>query len=101
MPEPMSQPVQNFDFTVVGGGIAGASVAYELSRDCTVSLLEAEQRPGLHATCRSAAFFAPSYGGSEMRALTRASKAFFLAPPDGFSESPLLTARGCLYIGRS
>jgi D-arginine dehydrogenase len=100
MHEQMSQPAQNFDFTVVGGGIAGASIAYELSRDCTVSLLEAEERPGLHATGRSAALFAPSYGGREMRALTRASKAFFLAPPDGFSESALLRARGCMYIAR-
>jgi D-arginine dehydrogenase len=97
----MSQPVQNFDFTVVGAGIAGASIAYELSRDCTVCLLEAEERPGVHATGRSAALFAPSYGGREMRALTRASKGFFLAPPDGFSDSPLLRERGCLYIARS
>jgi D-arginine dehydrogenase len=101
MREQMSQPVQNFDFTVIGGGIAGASIAYELSRDRTVCLLEAEERPGLHATGRSAALFAPSYGGREMRALTRASQAFFLAPAPGFGESPLLSARGCLYIARS
>src|ERR1700753_2798382 len=101
MHQQMSQPVQNFDFTVVGGGIAGASIAYELSRDHSVCLLEAEDRPGLHATGRSAALFAPSYGGREMRALTRASKSFFLTPPQGFSESPLLQARGCLYIARA
>ena len=97
----MSQPAQNFDFTVVGGGIAGASVAYELARDRTVCLLEAEERPGLHATGRSAALFAPSYGGRAIRALTRASRAFFLAPPPGFSDTALLNARGCLYIARS
>src|ERR1700753_2640833 len=101
MLQPMSQPVENFEFVVVGGGIAGSSLAYQLSRDATVCLLEAEERLGLHATGRSAALFAPSYGGREMRALTRASLAFFLAPPPGFSESPLLSARGCLYIARS
>jgi D-arginine dehydrogenase len=44
--------------------------------------------------------FAPSYGGREIRALTRASKRFFINPPTGFAESPLLSPRGCLYIAR-
>jgi D-arginine dehydrogenase len=89
-----------FDFLVVGAGMAGASLTYELSRDSSVCLIEAEARPGMHATGRSAALFAPSYGGTEIRALTRASQAFFHAPPVGFSEQPLLRARGCLYMAR-
>jgi D-arginine dehydrogenase len=80
--------------------MAGASLTYELSRDSSVCLIEAEARPGMHATGRSAALFAPSYGGTEIRALTRASQAFFHAPPVGFSEQPLLRARGCLYMAR-
>jgi D-arginine dehydrogenase len=100
MHEPMSHAGKNYDFIVVGAGIAGASVAYELSQTATVCLLEAEDRPGLHATGRSAALFAPSYGGREIRALTRASKPFFINPPQGFTESPLLSPRGCLYIAR-
>jgi D-arginine dehydrogenase len=89
------------DFIVVGAGMVGASVTYELARSARVCLIEAEARPGVHATGRSAALFAPSYGGREIRAITRASRAFFDRPPPGFSEHPLLQPRGNLYIARS
>jgi D-arginine dehydrogenase len=89
------------DFIVVGAGIAGASVGYELARSGRVCILERESQPGYHATGRSAALFAPSYGGREIRALTRASRAFFDGPPAGFCEHPLLQQRGTLYIARS
>ncbi len=89
------------DFIVVGAGIVGASVAYELARSTRVCLIEAEARPGVHATGRSAGLFAPSYGGREIRAITRASRAFFDHPPSGFSEHPLLRPRGNPYIARS
>jgi D-arginine dehydrogenase len=90
------------DFIVVGAGIAGTSVAYELARSGRrVCLVEGERRPGYHATGRSAALFAPSYGGREIRALTRASRAFFEEPPAGFGGHPLLRDRGCLYIARA
>ncbi len=97
----MSHAGKNYDFVVVGAGIAGASIAYELSGAATVCVIEAEARAGLHATGRSAALFAPSYGGREIRALTRASKHFLSNPPQGFSDVPLLHPRGCLYIARS
>src|SRR6185503_18112177 len=64
-------------------------------------LIEGESRPGFHATGRSAALFAPSYGGREFRALTRASRPFFDKPPAGFCEQSLLHPRGCLYIARA
>jgi len=90
-----------YDFIIVGAGIAGASLAYELASSGSVCLIEAEPRPGMHATGRSAALFAPTYGGREIRAVTRASRAFFDRPPAGFSEHPLLNPRGCLYIARA
>ena len=38
---------------VLGGGIAGASVAAELAADRAVALIEGEARPGCHSTGRS------------------------------------------------
>ena len=52
-----------YDFIVVGAGMVGASIAYELASTARVCVLEGEDRPGFHATARSAALFAPSYGG--------------------------------------
>jgi D-arginine dehydrogenase len=92
--------VTSYDFLVIGAGIAGASISYELASAGRVALIEAEERPGVHATGRSAALFAPSYGGREIRALTRASRAFFDAPPVDFCEHPLLLQRGCMYLAR-
>jgi D-arginine dehydrogenase len=89
-----------YDVIVVGAGIAGASIAYELARSCRVCVVEGETRPGYHATGRSAALFAPSYGGREIRALTRASLAFFRDPGRAFGEQPLLSPRGCMYVAR-
>jgi D-arginine dehydrogenase len=90
-----------YDFIVIGAGMVGASIAHELASTARVCVLEGEDRPGFHATARSAALFAPTYGGREIRALTRASRAFFDNPPAGFTEHALLRDRGCLYIARS
>lgn len=92
--------MQKTDFLIVGAGIAGASVGYFLSAHGRVLLLEAEDAPGYHTTGRSAAFYAPSYGGRHLRPLTLASRAFFDAPPSGFGDAPLLRPRGALYVGR-
>ena len=89
-----------YDFIVVGVGMAGASVAYELARESRVCLIEGEDRVGFHSTGRSAALFAPSYGGTHIRAITRASRDFFERPPPGFSEHPLLQQRGSMLIAR-
>lgn len=86
------------DFLIVGAGIAGASVASELVGDHDVTLLEAEDQPGYHATGRSAAFFSEIYGNATIRALTRASRPFFENPPAGFSESALLTPQDCVFV---
>ncbi|MFO1217174.1 MAG: FAD-dependent oxidoreductase [Burkholderiaceae bacterium] len=93
----MSEP--EFDAAIVGAGIAGASCAYELAADARVLLLEREAQPGAHSTGRSAAMFMESYGPAQARALTRASRAFYSAPPAGFAEVPILSPRGVLYVG--
>ncbi|MEP6885917.1 MAG: FAD-dependent oxidoreductase [Gammaproteobacteria bacterium] len=90
-----------FDYIVIGAGIAGCALAYELAPSARVCIVEAESRPGFHATGRSAALYAPSYGGEAIRALTRASRLFFDNPPSGFAQYPLLRKRGALHIARS
>jgi D-arginine dehydrogenase len=91
---------QNFDFIIIGGGMAGASCAYFLSGKGRVLLLEMESQPGYHTTGRSAALFAPSYGNNQIRALSIGGQPFFFDPPTGFCEAPLLTPRGALFIAR-
>jgi D-arginine dehydrogenase len=63
--------------------------------------VEGEPRPGYHSTGRSAALFAPTYGGREIRIVTRASRGFFDRPPADFCEGALLQPRHCLYIARA
>jgi len=89
------------DFLVVGGGIAGASVAQALAASGSTLLVERESQPGYHATGRSAAVFAASYGPAPVRALTRASEAFLRQPPAGFAAQPLLSSRGALFVAEA
>jgi D-arginine dehydrogenase len=88
------------DFTaeiaIIGGGIAGLSLAAELATTHRVVVLESEHQPGIHATGRSAANWEPSYGPPLIRHLTQASGAFLRHPPEGFAPAPLLTPRGVL-----
>jgi D-arginine dehydrogenase len=86
------------DFLVIGAGIAGASVAYELAASARVVVLERELQLGYHSTGRSAALFSEIYGNATIRSLSRASRDFMLAPTPGFCETPLLQERGVLYV---
>ena len=85
------------DFLIIGGGMAGISVAAELSQSGRVTLLEREAQPGYHATGRSAALYSAVYGNAAVRALSAASRSFFDVPPDGFCETALLTPRGVYF----
>ena len=88
-----------YDFIVIGGGISGASMAYRLIEHGSVLLLEMEQQPGYHSTGRSAAQFTKLYGNAAIRALVRLSESFLLSPPQGFSDAPILTPRGAMFVG--
>ena len=94
----MQETTKQFDFAVIGAGIAGTSVAAELAQHSSVILLEMESHPGYHSTGRSAALFAPGYGPPSIRALTRASSDFFHHPPKSFTETEILSPRGFLMI---
>jgi D-arginine dehydrogenase len=88
----------DFDVAIVGAGIVGASCAYALAPTHKVVLLEGEARPGYHTTGRSAALFEEAYGPRVIRQITVASRDFFERPPTGFTQSPLLSPRGALFI---
>src|SRR6516165_8190110 len=91
--------MNTYDFIIVGGGIAGASAGFALAEFGTVLLIEREPQFGYHSTGRSAAVFLKSHGPDVIRALASASKSFFLNPPVGFAEYPLLKNRGLLLVG--
>lgn len=78
------------DVLVIGGGIAGVSIACELAAHADVLLVEAEPELARHTTGRSAAIYAPSYGSAAVRELTAASGPLF---GDG-----ILTPRPALWI---
>ncbi|GAB6054379.1 FAD-dependent oxidoreductase [Magnetospira thiophila] len=96
----MTEPDQNWDVIIVGAGIAGASLGHALAAHRRILLLERESHPGYHTTGRSAAFFTETYGNRVVRALSRASRAFFDGPPADFSDVPLWRPRPAVQAGR-
>ncbi|MCC4240962.1 NAD(P)/FAD-dependent oxidoreductase [Thalassospira povalilytica] len=89
------------DILIIGGGIAGMSAAYFLAKTGkSVTVLEREDQPGYHSTGRSAALYSETYGPKIIRKMSTASRDFFLNPPAGFTENPILTPRGIImYAG--
>ena len=84
---------------VIGGGMAGISIAYELAAHARVVLVEAEPTLAVHTTGRSAAIFAPSYGGPVVRVLTAASAPRYRALETELDTPPLLSPRTVVWLG--
>lgn len=91
----------DYDYAIVGGGIAGASVAAAIGPGVRVLLIEAEDHPGYHATGRSAAFWSETYGGPDVQPLTTASGPVLASPPPELGGESFLSPRGKLLIGRA
>lgn len=91
--------MQTFDIAIIGGGIAGLSLAHFVSPHRSVVVLEQEEALGYHSTGRSAAEFTLRDNPPLVNALARASHAFMTAPPQGFAPVQLLIARGGILIG--
>ena len=85
---------------IIGGGIAGASLAYFLAargvRD--VVLLEAEQRTAYHASGRSARTLLEVDPHPVVQALKVRGAEFLRRPPEGFASRPLLQQRGAMRL---
>lgn len=86
------------EFLVIGGGIAGLSVAAALAPAARVLLLEAEDALGHHASGRSATFSHFGIGNDLVRRLTARSRDFFLSPPESFSATPPARRASALFI---
>jgi D-arginine dehydrogenase len=76
----MTTADQMCDALVIGGGIGGVSIAFELAADRTVCLAESESTLAFHTTGRSAATLIETYGNLQIRALTSSGRRDFVEP---------------------
>lgn len=93
--------LENVDVVVIGGGIAGLSLAAEISATASVVVIEAEPHWGYHSTGRSAAVTIPSSGGTVINHLINSSLDFLSTPPASLEVDSFLAPRGQLLIATS
>ncbi|MGB8621272.1 MAG: FAD-dependent oxidoreductase, partial [Paracoccaceae bacterium] len=83
------------DIIIIGGGIAGISAGARLSHLGRVTVLEAEDAMGFHASGRSASLFDVSYGHPTASTLNRASQEYHMHANGG-----ILSPRGLMIVAR-
>ena len=90
------------DAVIIGGGIAGASLAYFLTKKGMrdILILEKEEQPGYHSTGRAAGVFAEFDPIPSMVDLKILGGKFLRKPPQDFSEFPLLRKSGILLLAQ-
>lgn len=93
--------MHEFDFAIIGAGIAGVSAAYHLAPHARTIVLEREAVAAYHTTGRSAALHSETYGSAEIRAITVATGRFYRDLPAGFADRPVLAPRGALIVARA
>lgn len=87
-----------YDVLIVGGGIAGLSLASALAGHCSVALVEAEQELAYHTSSRSARQLIPSYGPPVVQELTVRTLQLMAERDSGLPE-PILAPRSFMLIG--
>jgi D-arginine dehydrogenase len=85
----------DYDFAIIGGGIAGVSLAARLSGAGRVLVLEAEANLAHHASGRSAALYEPRYGLPPIVELSLASGRYFHETPN------ILSPRGLMIVAKA
>jgi D-arginine dehydrogenase len=91
--------VERTRFLVVGGGIAGLSTVWQLAVERGVGdvvLVEGEPHLGMHSTARNAAILRTLSSDSITTRLAAETGRFLHEPPAGFSDVPLVDARGLI-----
>lgn len=86
------------DVLVIGGGIAGMSMAAKISARAGTVVLERESALGYHSSGRSATFYHFGIGNDAVRGLTAASSPFFETPPEPYGADRLWQAKAALFI---
>src|ERR1700689_1484075 len=92
-----------FEVIIIGGAIAGASLAYFLTeRGVTdVALLERESQHGHHSTGRGAASLVEHDSIRAVQQLKALGGRFLRNPPSGFCYNPLLSPCPIMLLYRS
>jgi D-arginine dehydrogenase len=86
------------DVLIIGGGIAGLSLAWRLAPTLSVVVAEAEDSLAFHTSSRSARQMQPSYGPDPIQELTRRSIALVREISAGL-PAPILMPRPMLTLG--
>lgn len=91
---------EEHEVVIIGGGIAGASLAYFLSEQgvTDVVILEQEEVPAYHTTGRSAAVLYELDPNPTVQRLKALGGQWLRDPPVGFSEHPVLKLTGALAV---
>jgi D-arginine dehydrogenase len=87
-----------YDVVIVGGGIAGLSLASALAGRCSVALVEAEHQLAYHTSSRSARQLIPSFGPPIVQELTIRTLEL-IAERDARLPEPVLSPRSFMLIG--
>ncbi len=90
--------MENYRIIIVGAGVAGASLAYFLTRlgETDIIVIDSEKMAGVHSSGRSNSNFIHLFEPPEVAELSVASEAFLYNPPAEFSERSLAIPRGAL-----
>lgn len=87
-----------YDVVIVGGGIAGLSLASTLAGSCSVALVEAEQQLAYHTSSRSARQLIPSFGPPVVQELT-VRTLDLISARDAALPVPVLAPRSFMLVG--